>query len=552
MKQKLKIGLLTDSDSIPAWSHKMLERINNSDHSDVVIVIKKDQSELKKSSFFSKLWENKNDVLWIVYCRLENILYKPQPNAFKVRNIKELIDCDELVVETKKQEISDCFLQSDVDKIKQYDIDVLINLCFISLTGDILTTPKYGIWSYCHSDRSINRGGPSGAWEVFKQIDETGVVLEIMSEDIDEGKILAKSYSSTEKLSINRNRNNIYWKALSFIPRKLNELHKLGEVQFFENVNDENSNIDFFYNDISKKPTNWQVLKAFLKIYSKKIIFSFKSLFYYNQWIILYQFNNDNQWATQFHRFERMTPPKDRIWADPFVIKKYDKYYIFLEELVHSERYGKISVSEIDDNGNYSKPITIIQKDYHMSYPFLIEDEGELYMIPETSQDNTIQLYKCMDFPLKWEFVKVLMDDVSALDSTIFKHNGKYWLFTNIKENEGASSMDELFLFYSDSLTEDEWVSHPLNPIISDVRHSRPAGKIFIENGKMFRPSQNCASHYGHGMKINEIVELTTTSYREVIVQSIYPNWSKDLVSTHTINKYDNLTIIDALRRRHK
>src|SRR5690606_21018624 len=110
---------------------------------------------------------------------------------------------------------------------------------------------------------------------------------------------------------------------------------------------------------------------------------------------------------------------------------------------------------------------------------------------PETSENKTIELYKCVDFPYKWELSKVLMNNVSAVDSTILKHNNKYWLFCNIKENEGASSLDELFLFYSDSLQEGEWISHPLNPIVSDVSQSRPAGHIFKENGRLYRPSQN-------------------------------------------------------------
>jgi len=145
-----------------------------------------------------------------------------------------------------------------------------------------------------------------------------------------------------------------------------------------------------------------------------------------------------------------------------------------------------------------------------------------------------------------------LMKDVYAVDSTILKHDGKYWLFCNIKENEGASSLDELFLFYSDSLLSDDWKSHPCNPIVSDVSRSRPAGNIFESNGKIYRPSQNSTKGYGHGMKINEITQLTTTAYHESTVQSIYPNWNKDLISTHTLNHKGKITVIDAMISRRK
>jgi len=87
---------------------------------------------------------------------------------------------------------------------------------------------------------------------------------------------------------------------------------------------------------------------------------------------------------------------------------------------------------------------------------------------------------------------------------------------------------------------------HPMNPIVSDSSQARPAGRIFKIDGKLYRPSQNSAKWYGHSMKINEIEVLTTTNYREIVKQSILPNWGKDIISTHTINHEKNLTVIDA------
>ena len=552
MNRKLRIGLLTDTDNIPAWSYKMLERIINGHSSEIVLNVKNSKpSEIEKSSS-NRLWSNKNHVLWSLYVKVENKLFRPQPNAFQEKNINAIINCDVITVQTKQIENSDVFLSDDIKKIESYDLDVLINLCFIGLQGEILDLPKCGIWSYCHSDRSINRGGPPGAWEVFKGQDLIGVMLEILSDKIDAGKILAKSYSATEKLSINRSNSESYWKGLSLLPRKLDELHRLGKEEFLKKVETENSHPEFFDKQLVGLPTNKEVLATFWKIFSNKILFTIRRFFYFDQWIMLYKFEKKNNWATSFQEFTRLIPPKDRFWADPFVMEKDNSYYIFFEELIYKENVGKIAVLKIDEHGNYDKPKIIIDKDYHLSYPFLIEEGSDLYMIPESSGNKTIELYKCIDFPLKWELHKVLMSNVNAVDTTIFKHDDKYWLFCNITENEGASSLDELFLFYSDDLISDEWISHPNNPIISDVSQSRPAGNIFKSNGKIFRPSQNSAKGYGHGMKINEIIELSTTSYKEETVQSIYPDWEKDLIATHTLNHSKKLTVTDAMIIRRK
>jgi hypothetical protein len=93
----------------------------------------------------------------------------------------------------------------------------------------------------------------------------------------------------------------------------------------------------------------------------------------------------------------------------------------------------------------------------------------------------------------------ILMINVYAVDPTILRKDGKWWLFVNIRENEGASSLDELFLFYSADLFCRDWTPHPKNPVVSDVKSSRPAGRIFSYNGNIYRPSQNNSKRYGMG-----------------------------------------------------
>ena len=145
-----------------------------------------------------------------------------------------------------------------------------------------------------------------------------------------------------------------------------------------------------------------------------------------------------------------------------------------------------------------------------------------------------------------------LMENIHAVDSTIFHYKNKYWLFTNIIENEGSSSWDELFLFYADKLETKTWNPHPMNPIISDVRKSRPAGNIFIRDGKIIRPSQDCSVHYGYGVKLNEIITINENEYKEIEIGSIEPNWEEKVKGVHTFNCNENFTIIDAIIRRRR
>jgi hypothetical protein len=144
------------------------------------------------------------------------------------------------------------------------------------------------------------------------------------------------------------------------------------------------------------------------------------------------------------------------------------------------------------------------------------------------------------------------MENVKAVDTTVFYKDNKFWLFTNIREIEGASTCEELFLFSSDVLFTNNWESHPCNPIISDVKSSRPAGRIFYSNGKLFRPSQDCSVRYGYATIINEIIELSETKYKEIKVSGITPDWDDDVVATHTLSYDQGLTLIDATIKMKK
>ena len=555
MKNKIRIGILIDNDFISAWSYKMIDEINSSSSSQVVLIVKNKQDRISKKSFLKRIIEGRTSILFTLYKKIDKKLHKLKPDAFELIDIKNIIpekNVDRINVTPHQTKFSDKIIDSDIKEIEKYKVDIFIRLGFRILRGEILKIAKYGVWSFHHGDNKVNRGGPPGLWEVLEDWDETGVVLQILNENLDGGTLLSKSYSLTHHTSAGKNRNNFYWKALSFMPLKIEELYRDGEKVFYENIAQKNSHLQFYSNRLYTPPSNREMLSLGYKLILKKVRKKIRSIIYFDQWVLLFKLNKSSTISTSFFRFKKILPPKDRFWADPHVIKKNDEYFIFIEELLYSTNKGHISYIKMDSKGNYTQPCKVLERDYHLSYPFLIEDKGELYMIPETIANNTIEIYKCTLFPHKWELEMVLKNDIRAVDSTIIFKDGKYWLFANVVTNKGASSLDELFLFYSETLLSNDWKPHTQNPIISDVKASRPAGSFFLFNDKLYRPSQNGSKHYGYGMKINEVIELTETVYKEKIVDSIYPNWDRNIVATHTINSVDELTIIDGLMKRNK
>jgi len=265
---------------------------------------------------------------------------------------------------------------------------------------------------------------------------------------------------------------------------------------------------------------------------------------------LLYGINTGKMFSSNLSQYKELIPPNDRFWADPFIIYENRQYYVFVEEVIAKNNKGHISCLTIDENENISIPQIVIEKPYHMSYPFVFSYNNEYYMIPETAANKTIELYKCVGFPDKWDKVMNLVENIQAFDATLLYKDCKWWLFANVRENEETSSFDELFLFYSADLFSGNWTPHVKNPIVSDVRSARPAGKLFTYNGNLYRPSQNSSKIYGYGIKVNRIVTLTENEYKEECISDIEPLWSEKIIAVHTLNFVNEMTIVDGLKKR--
>jgi hypothetical protein len=273
-------------------------------------------------------------------------------------------------------------------------------------------------------------------------------------------------------------------------------------------------------------------------------------LFIVERWILAYSFGEFL--AKPAQSFPRLIPERDRFWADPHIVSRNDESYVFFEELPFSTRKGHISVVKLSEHGIASPPVRVLEKPYHLSYPFVFQWDGVFYMIPETSQNRTIELYECTRFPDKWEPKRVMMEDVCAVDSTIFFHQSKWWMFANIAEREGNETLDELFLFYTDDFRTGTWTPHPLNPVVSDIRNARPAGKVFEHQGSLIRPAQDCSRCYGGTTNLNRIVTLNEKQYEEVHLQTLNAAWGENFVGLHTLSVSPCLTVIDLCAREWK
>lgn len=229
-------------------------------------------------------------------------------------------------------------------------------------------------------------------------------------------------------------------------------------------------------------------------------------------------------------------------YADPFPIEVDGRLFLFVEDFDHRLRRGVISVVEFDELGPVGSPVCVLTHDSHLSYPCVLADEGELWMIPETSAAGTVELYRATDFPHRWALDAVLMSGLDASDVTPFRHEGRWWLSATVRE--GGSCSDALHLWYADAL-HGPWTPHPHNPVVLDIASARPAGRVVQSDGRLIRPAQDGTGGYGSAVTLTEIVRLDPAAYEQRVVGRLAPGERWPGRRLHTVNRAGRLEVID-------
>ena len=238
---------------------------------------------------------------------------------------------------------------------------------------------------------------------------------------------------------------------------------------------------------------------------------------------------------------------RGHFYADPFVVNRHGRHFLFTEDYVRAVGRGRIFVHEIAEGRSREVGVALAEP-FHLSFPYLFEHAGELYMVPESAKDLSIRIYRCTRFPLGWELARVAMRDVDAVDTMIFPFGGRWWLLTSIAPPGTGDYSAELFAFHADSPLAQAWHPHAGNPLIMDPRLARNGG-IVLDGPEVYRVNQRHGfGTYGEGAAVNRIVELTPTTFVEEPVTGISPNASRRVQRTHQLHTDGEYTVFDYVR----
>ena len=240
---------------------------------------------------------------------------------------------------------------------------------------------------------------------------------------------------------------------------------------------------------------------------------------------------------------------RERYYSDPFLFTDNGRKWLFVEEYDYQTKKGIVSCAAVDGD-KIDLPTPALVRPYHLSYPFVFSHQGEIYMVPETGANRCVELYRARTFPFDWVLAEVLLDKVELYDATLVWYKDNWWMFCAVA-HEGGSAQDELAIFYSRSL-EGPWSPHKLNPVKSDCRSARCAGKIIICDGRLVRPAQDCETKYGSALVWLEVEELTPERFSEREIAR-WPGASVlKAEGIHTFNRDFDLGVIDIRRKLWK
>ena len=230
--------------------------------------------------------------------------------------------------------------------------------------------------------------------------------------------------------------------------------------------------------------------------------------------------------------------------ADPFGITRDGVLTVFVEAFDYHVRRGEIHYRQYDAEDRLIGQGVALAEPWHLSYPSLIEDGGELYMLPEGYKSGGLILYRCVRFPDRWEPVARLGDG-AAIDATVVRHDGLWWMFHALPGTDDRA-MREMHLSWAERLIG-PWIAHAANPVMSGFHASRPGGTAFVHEGALHLPVQDCAATYGAAINLLRIETLTPDAFSAVAVKRFEPG---DLLAgfgdgLHTLSGHGDVTFID-------
>jgi len=545
----MKIGILIrEFNQLENWELKIFDEIQKDPSLEIALLIKdgRTQSENpntrpKRFIRFLKSGNVSGKLLFKIITIIESkLFYKHKQTVNRNDVIQRLSKIPVIELKPTRKGFLDIFTKEDAEKVGQYNLDIILRHQFHIIRGDILTAAKYGIWSFHHADNSINRGSPAGFWEIVNKNPLVGVTLQQLTPELDGGLVIDKAFYSCFWSHI-KNNQLILEKSYSLLMKNIKKLQQ-GK---YEPVKSK-----VYYNRLYKSPGLFTALKYAAGFYYNLLKRACMAItarlgVRYDCWTLF--IGSGNFYESVLYRLSPSEPPANSFWADPFLFNYKGEDYVFFEDYSYKTGKAKISCGKVVNN-KVTEVREALKLSCHVSFPFIFEEDGQIYMMPETGGNKRLEIYRCVEFPGKWELYSTAFEGELLTDAVYYKDdNGARWLFLSKAVGIEDDLCSELEIYQIDSLKLNKITPHKLNPVIIDASRARNAGAFFNYDSMLIRPSQNNSrGKYGYALNLNRVDILTLEDYRETPLVTVEPNFKKGLSGIHHMHQISGKFVCDA------
>ena len=379
------------------------------------------------------------------------------------------------------------------------------------------------ILSYHHGDPREFRGRPAGFYELLQGRDLIGQVVQRLSNELDAGSVLAFGETKAHKHSYRATLIEAYSHSPLLLPQAIDNaltgrtftfpkgrnyrLPSNGTVARFASRSLWHLGARLLYGAFVEK--RWQV--AEVTAASTEPVEAVRSFAPLRDWAVVKR------------------PTGYRFIADPFYHPRADG--VLVEAMRKSTGDGEI----LHISANRSRLLLSCGK--HLSYPSVFSIGDRHFLLPEMSTWSPPKLFRLNDDKAEDAGELDLPGRARLIDPTLFEHDDTIFLFAS-RESEAPGV---LRLWVSNSLSE-TFTEHPCSPIRVSPAGSRMGGSIIRIGKRLYRVGQDFGQHYGDGVILFEIRNLSRKVYQETECARLR---FADVKGPHTLNFRNGRVLFD-------
>ena len=509
-QQKLNAALLVDNLLIANYQKQAL--INALELLEIKIIINCQNTVTRKNSLKHFL------CYFLNLSSIKNYMSKPTSLPDELNGV-EIINFNSLYEGSFQVIPNDIY---DLVKIINCKIIIKFGMNFLRIKDN---AKHFDILSYEHGGPEKYPNNLAGFHEISENAEKLEIIVQKLSHTDDSGKVYARAFSKVFNYSYKKTSIE-YLLASRFLLRKAVINYRQSKEITIKELRKDHA-----------FPSNFQVVKFFIKLIKNKISRILYGAFYEKSWNIMkgnideINFEGKNSLTVKNHK-------------TALIEKRYsfytDQFFSQSEDIIRVEAMNKISskgeIVELSQDTLEFKRVILGDSKNHYSYPSTFIDKDNEFILPEVASHSKQFLIRKPYEENNKIFLRGL--EQPLIDPNLIKFRGVYYLFAGFS----SSGTTEQNLFYSVDSFIGPYKPHQLNPIVVNPKGARNAGRIYKKNGELYRFGQNNTSSYGNGIVISKITELSDVKYSEEEVGSI---GFTDCFGPHTIDIKNREIVLD-------